>query len=75
MNYLILGDIVKKKRKSLNMTQQELADSVSITRQTVSKIEQGSLGSGISLLIFIKILESLNLEFEIKEKTAFNFDL
>ena len=75
MNYLILGDIVKKKRKSLKMTQQTLADSVNITRQTVSKIEQGSLGSGISLLIFIKILESLNLEFEIKEKTAFDFDL
>jgi len=75
MNYLILGDIIKKKRKSLNMTQQQLADSVNITRQTVSKIEQGSLGSGISLLIFIKILESLNLEFEIKEKTAFDFDL
>ena len=75
MNYLILGDIIKKKRKSLNMTQKKLADSVNITRQTVSKIEQGSLGSGISLLIFIKILESLNLEFEIKEKTAFDFDL
>ena len=75
MNYLILGDIIKKKRKSLNMTQKKLADSVNITRQTVSKIEQGSLGAGISLLIFIKILESLNLEFEIKEKTAFDFDL
>jgi len=75
MNYLILGDIIKKKRKSLNMTQQELAETVNITRQTVSKIEQGSLGSGISLLIFIKILESLNLEFEIKEKKAFDFDL
>ena len=75
MNYLTLGCIIKEKRKSLNITQQTLADSVNITRQTVSKIEQGSLGSGISLLIFIKILESLNLEFEIKEKTAFDFDL
>ena len=75
MNYLTLGCIIKEKRKSLNITQQTLADSVNITRQTVSKIEQGSLGSGISLLIFIKILESLNLEFEIKEKTAFDFNL
>jgi len=75
MNYLNIGITIKNKRNSLKMTQTMLADTANITRQTLSKIEHGSLGSGITLLTFIKILETLNLELDISEKTKFNFDL
>jgi len=72
MQFYEIGDNIKSYRKSSAMTQQELASKVGITRQTLSKIENGEI-SKISLTSFIKILESLNLELEISEKKPFYY--
>lgn len=75
MDYSSLGKRVKEKRKSMNLSQEELSKKSGFSRQTLSKIEQGKLGSGITLLNFIKTLEALNLELKIEEKAPFDFDL
>lgn len=39
---MTLGDMIRSKREEHNMTQQELADILHVTRQTVSRWESGS---------------------------------
>jgi transcriptional regulator with XRE-family HTH domain len=70
-----LGKMLKNKRKEHGLSQQYVAERSAITRQTLSKLENGVWGSGVSLLSLVKVLEVLDLEFIIKEKSPFNFDL
>ena len=72
MQFYDIGSTVKAYRKSNNLTQQELAQKVGITRQTLSKLEQGEIAK-ISLGVFVKILDALNLELEIGEKKPFYY--
>ncbi len=41
MSYDILADIVRHKREGLNMTQEEIADRIDVSRQTISHWENG----------------------------------
>jgi len=70
MQFYEIGTKIKEYRKSNNLTQEELAQSVNITRQTLSKLEKGEIPK-ISLATFLKILDALNLELEIIEKKPF----
>ncbi len=72
MQFYEIGSKIKEYRKDSNLTQQELANQVGITRQTLSKLEKGKLPK-ISLATFIKILDTLNLELEITEKKPFYY--
>jgi len=72
MQFFNIGSKIKEYRKNKNLTQQELAQEVGITRQTLSKLEKGEI-SKISLGTFIKILEALDLELEIIEKRPFYY--
>ncbi|WP_321385365.1 helix-turn-helix transcriptional regulator [uncultured Enterococcus sp.] len=51
-----LGQKMKRKRNELGLTQQEVADKVFVTRQTISKWE---LGKSRPDLISLKLLEEL----------------
>lgn len=53
------GEIISKKRISLNMTQKELADKLFITDKAVSKWERGISFPDISILI--PLAEILNI--------------
>ena len=72
MQFFNIGSTIKEYRKANNLTQQELASQVGITRQTLSKLEKGEIPK-ISLATFIKILNTLNLELEISEKKPFYY--
>ena len=72
MQFFNIGSTIKEYRKSNNLTQQELAGKVGITRQTLSKLEKGEIPK-ISLASFVKILDALNLELEINEKKPFYY--
>lgn len=50
------GDVIKKKRKSKNISQQELADELNLARTTVGRYENGSLDMPSSLLPVISEL-------------------
>lgn len=61
-----IGEMIRSKRVELNMTQQQLADKVFVTRQTISKWE---LGKSEPDLISLKILEQV-LEISFAEEPS-----
>jgi len=72
MQFFNISSTIKEYRKNKNLTQEELATEVGITRQTLSKLEKGEIPK-ISLATFIKILDALNLELEITEQKPFYY--
>jgi len=72
MEFYNIGKEIKKLRKENNLTQIELAQKVNITRQTLSKLENGLI-TRISLQVFLKILDILNYEIDITEKKPFYY--
>lgn len=72
MEFYEIGESLKRVRKEKNMTQGELAKDVGISRQTLSKLENGSIDK-VSLQLFIKILDGLELELKIEEKKPFYY--
>ena len=72
MEFYEIAQQVKDLRKEHKLSQSSLAEQVGITRQTLSKLENGEI-SKISLQIFIKILEALNQELIIEEKRPFYY--
>jgi transcriptional regulator with XRE-family HTH domain len=72
MEFYNIGKEIKKLRKENNLTQIELAQKVNITRQTLSKLENGLI-TRISLQVFLKILDILNYEIIITEKKPFYY--
>lgn len=63
-------DIIRDKRKNANLTQQEIADKLSISRTQYANIENGN--SEMSLDKFLKLCEMLNLEMNSFEKNNQN---
>ena len=57
------GEILKEKRKELNLTQEELSKRVGLKRSYISKIEKGETDMQISS--FIRIPEALGLKFSL----------
>ncbi len=72
MEFYEIALSLKKVRKEKKLTQSTLADKVGITRQTLSKLENGSIDK-VSLQLFMKILEGLDLEMDISEKKPFYY--
>ena len=66
-----ISEIIKEARIKKGMTQQELADSVYVTRQTISKWELGkSVPDEASLSLLYQCLENDNKERNILKKFA-----
>jgi len=61
-----IGNKIKSRREVLNITQQNLADLVKISRQNLSKIENGE--SNVSIQTLLDICNKLNLELNIEIK-------
>ncbi|MGX7108297.1 helix-turn-helix transcriptional regulator [Facklamia miroungae] len=62
----MLNEILKEKRKELNLTQQQVADQLNVTRQTLSNWEVGKSFSDIPTLIKISNLYQLSLDYMLK---------
>jgi transcriptional regulator with XRE-family HTH domain len=54
-----IGDIVKRKRTDLNLTQKDLEESSSVTQSMISKIEGGA-ADNISIEILRKLAKALH---------------
>lgn len=63
-----IGNIIKERRKTLSITQRELAALAGIGINTLTKIERGEANP--SLKVIMSILNTLGLEIDIKIKTA-----
>ena len=55
------GEILKQRRKDLNLTQENLADKVGLKRSYIAKIEKGATDMQISSLVRISKALDLNL--------------
>ena len=64
----ILGEIIKKRRKELNITQPHLAELAKVSTNTLYKLERGQ--GNPSLDVLNKLAEGLGLELilEVKKK-------
>jgi len=62
-----LGNIIKERRKSLSITQRELAALAGIGVNTLTKMERGEANP--SLKVVMSILDTLGLEIDIKIKS------
>lgn len=72
MEFYEIGELIKTARKEKKFTQSDLAKQVGITRQTLSKLENGLIDK-VSLQLFIKILESLDKELQVEDKKPFYY--
>lgn len=57
-----LARIVKTQRQAQNLTQQQIADAVGVTRQSVARIEQGH--GGVSFETVLRIFDALDIELD-----------
>ncbi|MBK5194684.1 MAG: helix-turn-helix transcriptional regulator [Proteiniphilum sp.] len=62
-----IGNTIKERRKSLSITQRELAALAGVSVNTVTKIERSEGNS--SLKVVMRILDTLGLEIDLKIKT------
>ena len=63
LNALEIGKRIKALRKSNNMTQQELADSLGVSLNYISKIEPGMKVPAVDLFIRISEFFDVSLDF------------
>ena len=61
-NKLILKNRLKKKKKKKNISQQELADMVGVSRNTISSLETGQYEPTAKLALVLAI--ALDMKFE-----------
>lgn len=67
----MFSKILKEKRKELNLTQQEVADQLNVTRQTISNWEVGKSYPDIPTLIEISNFYNLSLDYMLKGDEQF----
>ena len=63
-----VGKSIKERRKTLRLTQPDLADLAGISKNTLYKIERGQANPTLNVLI--KIVELLGMEFSIDVKKS-----
>ncbi len=54
-----IGDIVKRKRATLNLTQRDLEENSGVTQSMISKVEGGN-ADNVSIEILRKLAKALN---------------
>ncbi|MCG1133042.1 helix-turn-helix domain-containing protein [Staphylococcus epidermidis] len=70
---MVLGEQIKKHRKLLNMTQEDLCQKLNTTRQTVSKWEKNMIEPDINTLLKLSDIFGISLnELIIGEKEFIN---
>ena len=72
MEFYEIADKIKNIRKEKKLSQSALSEKVGISRQTLSKLENGEIGK-ISLQVFIKVLDILEHEMLIEEQKPFYY--
>ena len=64
-----LGSIIKERRKSLSITQRELAALAGVGINTLTKIERGEANPSMKVILILSILNTLGLGIDIKIKS------
>jgi len=69
MNYYVLGKNVRKARKSLNMTQEQLSEYASISTVFISQIENGARKPSLETLYNLSIILNVSMDELVKNTT------
>ncbi len=69
-----IGQRIKKIRKLLDLSQQELADELKITKQAISNMETGKSTAGINVLSKLLLDYNVNLNFLVGGKGSVFLD-
>lgn len=71
------GDRIRKMRKEYQLTQEQLADELGISREYLGKIETGKRGASIDILIQISEIYDVSLDYVIlgKDKKQGNMQI
>lgn len=67
MELIVLGQIIKERRKHLRITQTHLAEMAGIADRTLQKIENGNANPTIKLLVQITNILGLEIKLEVKK--------
>ena len=57
-----LGQLISSKRKEKNLTQKELADQLSVSRQTIISLENGRYNPSITLAYKVAVMFGKTIE-------------
>lgn len=72
----MLSDILKELREENNLTQDEVAEKLSLTRQTISRYETGSIEPPFSTLIKLADIYQCSLDYLAgRTKERYNINL
>lgn len=63
-----IGNIVRRRRRTAGLTQQQLADQLGVRQATVSSVEAGAGGTKLTTLL--DILAALNLELIVAPRSS-----
>lgn len=59
---ILLEKILKKYRKTANLTQQELADKIEVSMHYISQIESANPNKYFTLVVIGRIADALNID-------------
>ena len=62
LDYTIIGERLKKARLAKNLTQEQLAEMVGISRQHMGAIEAPNMNRGLSIDLLLNIATVLEIE-------------
>lgn len=62
-----LGNVLKEGRKNASLTQQDVADALSVSRMTISAIENGTTDAGISTILKFMRVCKIDMIAEVRE--------
>ena len=71
IDYKLIGNRIKKKRKELNLTQEQLANDLNLTTFYISKIENGKATATLDTLALIAYHLHLDLAYLITGTSTF----
>ena len=60
--YTLIGQNIKKVRKKIGISQEQLASDIGMSRGFISQIESSKVKTGISLDTLIKISQKYNID-------------
>ena len=70
MNQLVTGKFIALKRKQKNLTQEQLAEKLNVSRQTISKWESDSTSPDLESIVKISRIFHVSLDDLLKEGEA-----
>ena len=70
MDFVEIGQYIAKNRKNQNISQEQMATDINISRATLSNFENGK-ASDIGLKKVLLIVDYLGLQIELKPKSRF----